>query len=225
MCTLTWWRDENSYGVFFNRDEKKDRPIAEPPRLLSEKGVRFLAPRDPQAGGTWMLVNEVGFVVCLLNKWHLEKRAQATQSRGLLVLKFGELRNIEEARELLQDLGSYPPFSLFLMNESGEWLWEWDGMRLSEVTPQMPMTSSSYRFEEVKRAREEKFSEGLRGEKYHAAKGEESSAYTVRMCRPDAQTWSRSRVSIGEGIVWEYLAERPNLDGEPLRSVVKLARC
>ena len=61
MCTLTWGRDEaGGLEVFFNRDERKTRPVAEPPALDELNGVRFLSPRDPKGGGAWMIANELG---------------------------------------------------------------------------------------------------------------------------------------------------------------------
>jgi len=224
MCTLTWWRDKNGgYGVYFNRDEKKDRPIAEAPRELCRNGVMFLSPRDPKAGGTWMLVNGYGVVICLLNKWHLG--SSATKSRGKLVMGMADLSAVGLEERLLTHLTDYPPFSLFLMDKLGETIWEWNGKSLVQKTPRQPMTSSSYRYHEVAEARRAKYAEGARGSHYHGAVGEELSAYSVRMCRPDAQTWSRSRVSVGEQIEWEYLAENPGLQGEPEASFVSLDRC
>ena len=55
MCTLTWWRDgsgSGTYEVFFNRDEKKTRSVAEPPKIISDYGLEFVAPIDPDGGGT-----------------------------------------------------------------------------------------------------------------------------------------------------------------------------
>ncbi len=226
MCTLTWWRgQDDSYGVFFNRDEKKDRPIADPPSVRTKDEVSFLSPRDPRAGGTWMLVNEHGVIVCLLNKWHVSGGSQANQSRGQLVLEMAAIRELKEAQGFLKNLGDYPPFSLFVMDGQAELSWEWNGELLTEHVAEMPMTSSSYRYEEVKIAREEKFAEGLRVEAYHAAKGQKSSAFTVRMCRPDAQTWSRSQVTVGENIIWKYLAESPDLIDEPVETILHLERC
>jgi len=70
MCTLTWRRgSKETVEVFFNRDEKKTRSRAEPPgERFDANGVRYLSPLDPESGGTWMLVNERGLVVCLLNR-------------------------------------------------------------------------------------------------------------------------------------------------------------
>jgi hypothetical protein len=87
--------------------------------------------------------------------------------------------------------------------------------------PEM-LTSSSFRFEEVSAARRASFSSGLRGVDFHASPQEPPSPYSVRMNRPDAQTWSRSRVLISDRILWHYLAEQADLNGDPLETLVEL---
>ena len=94
MCTLTWCREGvvGSYEVFFNRDERKTREKAEPPRLHTAGEVRFLAPIDPEGGGTWMLVNEKQLLVCLLNRWHEDQEGfEPVRSRGQLVMEMAPL--------------------------------------------------------------------------------------------------------------------------------------
>jgi len=85
------------------------------------------------------------------------------------------------------------------------------------------LTSSSFQFEAVKKARESDHAKGLVGEKLHASPWGPPSAYSIRMNRPDAQTWSRSHLKISEKVTWEYLAEQPDLIGEPTRSFSELA--
>lgn len=213
--------------MFFNRDERKSRPIADAPREFSHNGVRFLSPRDPKGGGTWMLANEEGFVVCLLNKWDVKFRTGYAdeKSRGRLVWTMGAVKSFAEVEQLLdQDLSRYRAFTLVVFSPHNECRWDWDGECLREGAPLMPLTSSSYRYPQVKEARESVFGSGIRGEAFHASEGEVPSAYTVRMCRDNAQTWSRSRVQIGKNITWDYLAEKPDLAGAPERSVVLLSR-
>jgi len=175
-----------------------------------------------------MLVNEHGLLICLLNKWELEKVAlrepNSRKSRGQLVWSMAQVSEFGEIEGFLGDLGTYPAFTLVAFSDEEERCWEWDGVELSGRRPQMPLTSSSYRFEDVRAARASQFLDGLRGRAYHAAVNQEASAYSVRMCRPDAQTWSRSVVRVGEKVSWEYLAEQPELDGEPQRTFVELAR-
>lgn len=229
MCTLTWRRDkETGLEVYFNRDELKTRPVADPPRLWSQGESRFLSPRDPLGGGTWMLANEHGIIICLLNRWDLAGQSAAPpgsrKSRGQLVWSMAGVTRLCDVEGYLSDLESFPAFSLMAFSDERERCWDWDGSGLVERVPLMPLTSSSYQFEEVRAYREADFASGVRGMDYHAAEGQTSNACTVRMCRPDAQTWSRSLVRLNERVSWEYLAEQPDLDGEPQRTFAELAR-
>lgn len=225
MCTLTWNRPSpETLTVWFNRDEKKTRPIAEPPHLRELDGVRFLSPRDPQGGGTWMFANEYGLVVCLLNRWELGSKTGSGvhKSRGLLVWGMAVAKSLTELSELLENLENYPPFTLVGLSTEGEVAWDWDGETVTALEPKQPFTSSSYCFTEVKKSREEMFP-GADSASYHASLGQESTAFTVRMNRPDAQTWSRSKVSVRDKITWEYLAEEPDLAGDPERFFLMLS--
>lgn len=66
-----------------NRDEALDRP-AEPARWRSERGVRWFGPRDLEAQGTWMGVNQFGLWVGLTNRFGPSDPDR--RSRGQLVL-------------------------------------------------------------------------------------------------------------------------------------------
>ncbi len=225
MCTLTWCRPGNGgLQVFFNRDEKKTRPIATPPARMEQDGVAFLSPRDPLGGGTWMLANEHRIVICLLNKWELERRTPKNpRSRGSLVLSMAAVKSLDDLPSILTELESYPAFSLVAFSEETERLWEWDGISLTDAELEMPLTSSSYRFPEVRAARCSAFETAGAGEHYQSSFDQEPSAYTVRMNRPDAQTWSRSHLSLWHReLRWEYLAEQPDLAGEPEKTVCVL---
>ena len=65
-----------------NRDEFLARPAA-PPEASADG--RFLAPRDLQAGGTWLGLNAAGLFVGVTNR-HAGSRDSTRRSRGLLVL-------------------------------------------------------------------------------------------------------------------------------------------
>lgn len=224
MCTLSWNRPTpETLEVWFNRDEKKTRPVADAPAMRELNGTRFLSPRDPQGGGTWMLANEHGLVVCLLNRWELGGKSASgvRKSRGQLVWRMAVAQSLDQIADLLTDLEHHLPFILVGLSADGEEAWNWDGETLNSIGAKQPFTSSSYCFPEVKKSREAAFS-GVSLEHYHASTGEESSAFTVRMNRPDAQTWSRSKVTVGEEIEWEYLAEQPDLAGDPERFFLTL---
>ena len=227
MCTLTWWREAaGTYEVFFNRDEKRTRSVAKPPRLHERDGVSFLAPIDPDGGGTWMLASERGLLVCLLNRWHEEQTAvPSSRSRGQLVMEMGALANVPAVEERLrkEDLDGVRPFTMVGFDGVGERAWTWNGQSLSFERAEIPMCSSSFRFEEVAAARRRRFEElkcskGMGGdllENFHADIDQGPSPFTVRMCRSDAQTMSRSRVRVDDGAVkWIYHEEQKELGGE-----------
>jgi hypothetical protein len=65
-----------------NRDEFLARPAA-PPEVSADG--RWLAPRDLQAGGTWLGVNSAGLFVGVTNR-HAGTRDATRRSRGMLVV-------------------------------------------------------------------------------------------------------------------------------------------
>ncbi len=85
MCTLiALWRSVPGYDVVIgmNRDESAMRP-ADPPAIIAEDPV-IVAPRDRQAGGTWLGASGTGLVVGLSNR--RGRTSASARSRGLLVL-------------------------------------------------------------------------------------------------------------------------------------------
>lgn len=226
MCTLSWSRStEGDLEVYFNRDEQKTRPLAEPPRIHTIGGVRFLSPIDPAGGGTWMLANEHGLVVCLLNRWHeVAREGLSYRSRGKLVMQMAAAASVEEVSKSLPDPRDYRPYTLVVFSPEGDRCFEWDGRDSSEADVPPFLTSSSFRFEEVRDHRRSCFEELGPGLALHRAHGETPSARTIRMNRPDAQTWSRSFVKIGEEIVWQYLAEQADLSGPSVATIATLER-
>ncbi|PWT90672.1 MAG: hypothetical protein C5B56_05030, partial [Proteobacteria bacterium] len=67
MCTVSWVHQPDGYHLLCNRDEKRTRGVASGPRLQRCGGVNYLAPMDPDFGGTWIATNEFGISLCLLN--------------------------------------------------------------------------------------------------------------------------------------------------------------
>ena len=238
MCTLTWWREgsgSGSFGVFFNRDEKKTRPVAEPPCRHRADGVEFLSPRDPEGGGTWMFVNARGLVVCLLNRWHETGPTprNPVKSRGMLVWEMAGLDYVPAAGEALRraDLATVRPFTLVAFDRTGEEGWDWNGEVLSRASLEFPITTSSFHSAEVTSSRKARFDQLRRGgradrellESFHADDEGGPSASTVRMNRPDAQTMSRSCIKVGpKAADWTYLEEAPGLAGSPRQSACSL---
>ena len=82
-----------------NRDEFLARP-ADPPERSADG--RWLAPRDRQAGGTWLGVNATGLFVGVTNR-SAGPRDPARRSRGLLVLDALESADAPDLHRRLAD--------------------------------------------------------------------------------------------------------------------------
>lgn len=86
--------------LLHNRDEAYDRPF-DPPRLLDvPRGI--VAPRDLEAGGSWLGTNRWGLVVAIANR-HGEDVTEGVRSRGLVVLDVLRQKDAEAALEWVRD--------------------------------------------------------------------------------------------------------------------------
>ncbi|GGL56972.1 NRDE family protein [Halocalculus aciditolerans] len=129
MCTLAVaWNvfAETPVAVAANRDEALGRPST-PPRLREWGDRRVLAPRDEEAGGTWMGVNDAGVFVGITNRW---VDLDGERSRGLLVRDCLEAASAADARDRVEtalETHSYAGFNLVLADAADAYLVEWDG--------------------------------------------------------------------------------------------------
>ncbi len=206
MCTVTWARDLDGcgYQLLCNRDEKLTRSKALPPAAGVRDGVRFLAPRDPDGGGTWLSVNELGVTICLLNG--AGSAPVQAKTRGSLVLGLAGSSSSGEAAERVEsaDLSRFAPFTLVAI-DSDVSVCQWDGARC-RVTSQntdalLPLSSSSFDTERVcdrRRAGFRRFHSSHAGGlfDFHRSHGDRPSAYSTCMHREDAATVSFSWVSV-----------------------------
>lgn len=83
LITLVGVDPDHPIIVASNRDERRDRPSAPPGLFVGEKR-RILSPRDREAGGTWIGVNDRGLFVGLTNLVGSADGASAAPSRGHL---------------------------------------------------------------------------------------------------------------------------------------------
>jgi hypothetical protein len=68
MCTVAFLPiPDGGYLIGHNRDESRRRARGLPPSRGRRRGRAFLAPRDPDGGGTWLGVNEAGLTLSVLN--------------------------------------------------------------------------------------------------------------------------------------------------------------
>ncbi|MEM7384793.1 MAG: NRDE family protein [Verrucomicrobiota bacterium] len=242
MCTMTWWRGENTYEVFFNRDEQKKRRPALPPTRQRAKGVSFLAPTDTVGGGTWIFCNEWGVTMALLNLYEKEepsgpKKGQRFVSRGRLLSSLVDVKSASEVAPRLDDFAaaSFQPFTLVAVDPgqtNSTLLWRYQNQRFEGpvLDPPLPLSSSSADTANVLESRRQCFAllEQQEGqcpemmEQFHHHDNGEPSSMTVRMNRPDAQTLSISRIRVEPGQAeFLYQDQPPDLEGEhpPEKSV------
>lgn len=223
MCTLSWLHEDNDYALWFNRDELHTRAVERPPQLRrSLEGVEFLAPSDPDSGGTWLMVNAHG-VTCVLLNWYAEGVIPLDEappgdrpSRGRLVPLTVDCTTVDEAIEAVRQepLDGTPGFLFVALDpRGGVSELRWDGVAGhmasgEDVVP--PISSSSFRAVEVQAARRDQFP-ALRSfealEEFHHAHDPEDGAISVNMCRDDASTRSITRVWVK--------ADRVELDYQP----------
>lgn len=236
MCTVTWLRRPGRYSVFFNRDERRSRAEAAPPRRYEEDDVRWLAPEDREAGGTWLAVNDAGVTVGVLNGVTREEEPPDVRSRGLLVRDLASVRDLDEVERRIRaaDLGRVRPFRLLVLAPApSARVLEWDGRQLTvdrNAEARTPLISSSFDETAVGRWRREEFERvvgdeptALRLLAYHHSHTHGPSAYSVCMHRDEACTRSFSRVDVSaESVTLVYHAGNPCREGRDV--TVELAR-
>ena len=164
MCTLSWLLNKDGYSLIFNRDELNNRQRALPPiHKRSDSGTHFLSPTDTDAGGSWLIINEYGLTACLLNFYAADKApSNDVHSRGEIVLKFTDCRSVREAENIVQEMDSshYRGFDLVLFDSQQKPVqYCWDARTLVRHLPIIPLTSSSYRTDEICEYRRELFRE------------------------------------------------------------------
>ncbi|MBL9203119.1 MAG: NRDE family protein [Opitutaceae bacterium] len=209
---MSWRRDADGYELFFNRDELQSRAPESAPERHERDGVAFLAPRDGARGGTWLLVNERGVTVCLLNDYSCPWRPLEPRSRGEVVLACAAAASPEGVAAAVhaQPLGRVAPFHLVAIVPGASPLrLHWDGAGLAEsrgATLSAPLSSSSFATAAVIAARVRRFSAYVREPAaptsdelaaYHRQHDLRAGADSVLMRRPDAATRSISRVRVG----------------------------
>ncbi|UPV73815.1 NRDE family protein [Halorussus limi] len=129
MCTLILaWQmfDDAPIAAAANRDEALGRP-SRPPGVLDEN-PRVVAPRDEEAGGTWIGYNDAGVFVAVTNR---RTDIEGERSRGLLVRDALARESASAADAFVQsELADrrYAGFNLVVADREQARLLEWDGV-------------------------------------------------------------------------------------------------
>jgi hypothetical protein len=118
-----------------SRDERRTRARGLPPSLTLVRDIRALMPTDPEAGGTWVSVNQHGLTMALLNRYEESPRdpGGAFTSRGLLIREMGWMEGLEGVEGELRSrpLLRFRPFTLAGLARGGTpHLFDWDGHQL-----------------------------------------------------------------------------------------------
>jgi hypothetical protein len=232
MCTLSLVvsPDGSELRAMMNRDERRLRPVAEPPRMTAiATGALGLWPRDPQSGGTWIAATDAGLVFALMNASG-EAPALPSPSRGGIIPRLAPARSLEEleASWSAMDVRDYPPFRLVVASRGSACVLAHP--RLSPpLTVRLPLTpsaalvfsSSSLGDDVVETPRRELFAELLRNDadqrraqdRFHQHAWPDRRHLSVLMTRADACTVSRTEVRLTtHGIQMRYC---PIVDGWP----------
>ena len=222
MCTATWLIRDESYELYFNRDELRTRKEALPPEIRRHGDVRFISPIDRDAGGTWIGVNDRAVCIFLLNLYdggYSGLREDSHVSRGRLVLDLMDAADAVEVGERLNtfDMERYRPFTLGVIGRRcSPRAFIWNGTRLStrrDAVP--PLSSSSYETKDVIASRRKVFRElgtadspHLAG--YHREHHPVKGPYSVCMHRGDAKTVSLSEIKVSKNeIRFDYTTGSP----------------
>ena len=247
MCTVTWSGGRGGYDLFFNRDELNTRSPETPPAAAQHDGVNFLAPRDGDHGGTWLLTNDFGLTICLLNDYGSAWRpseAVPRFSRGHVVMACAGATDHPSLIGIVnqQPLRRTPAFHLVVLSpEEGPLVLHWDGAMLgrragSECFPLV--SSSSYETAKVIAGRTARFGAMVRSPRepaieelaaFHRQHDRDRGAYSVLMRRPDATTRSSVHVSVrGDGVSLRYTpvswVEQGPVTPEPVVASLPLRR-
>jgi uncharacterized protein with NRDE domain len=144
MCTLAVaWRVDRRWPIIVaaNRDERLGRAAEGWALRDGQNGIRFAAPRDAVAGGTWMGVSARGVFAGLTNyhsplPWYPDP---TRGSRGEIVGLALAAPSAAAAREALGALPAqrWNPFHLLVADGRSAFLWWYDGERavLTELAP------------------------------------------------------------------------------------------
>lgn len=227
MCTISWLFSSSGYHVFFNRDERRARPLAIPPCIKEENKVKAIMPIDPKGSGTWCAVNEYGFTFALLNFYQGRLPKGRLMSRGKLVRACAGFDSVEKALAYLrsQNHAKIAPYSLLCFSPSihsnrpslsssnpGVRMIRWDGKVLTDTERKAdqegPLMSSAVNYEQVFASRLNVYHEIIGSTaapesqvsdflRLHASHSPERSAQSVCMHRDEAHTVSFSHIEVG----------------------------
>lgn len=226
-----------------NRDESVLRARAEPPSLRTAGDVRWLAPTDPDGGGTWTAVNAAGCALSVLNNYQVRRPEPADPlSRGQLVAALADAPDLATVAQRLRSpelaLRRLRPFILVAAMAGPDGALQgmeasWEGAELTVVWRALPWmrTSNGTDIARATEARDQAFERHLGGlsgvqgaddpalDAFFASHHPRRNPWSVCMhFEPFAHTVSHTRIEVGpERVTMTYREGNPCQSGAPAR--------
>lgn len=142
MCSFSWRDFGDHIGIAFNRDESILRAKAHPPQQFDTGVQQYIMPIDPDAGGSWICVNQAGLVFALLNNYQgqLKPKSKKLTSRGEIIKALALCGSFEQAKEVILqlELAKFQPFSVLLVSQHNKLMWEYDGTATELMAQTLP---------------------------------------------------------------------------------------
>ena len=211
MCTVSIVPTTDGCRVVCNRDERRTRAAARPPRTWPTEVSWATYPQDPVGGGTWIGVNDDGLVVALLNRTAIvSEPSSRPHSRGSIVPALLACPSIARAVNACDalDLNRFEPFRIVMAHRSTVAVVAGDREHsqaelFSLVRPVM-FTSSSLGDAIVETPRRRLFEELVLGGddwllgqfRFHRHRWDEQPEISIQMARQDAATVSRTTIDV-----------------------------
>lgn len=156
MCTVTFLPVNGGVILSSNRDEKKERSIALPPKQDKINERLLFYPTDTKANGTWFIVNDKGDAGVLLNGAKIPHEAQLTYraSRGSILPHIFSSENPMNTLKQM-NLQGIENFTLILYLSKLLFVCRWNGENLSlsqqnELRPHIWSSVTLYNDEMIK---------------------------------------------------------------------------
>jgi len=243
VCTLAILpAGRSGFLLGHNRDESERRAAGIPPRAGAAGARATLAPRDPDAGGSWIGVNDAGAAFAMLNASHVSPGA--LPGRGRIIDGVIGLAAADEVQGYLAsdpDLAATRGFHLVaILPGSSEAppsavRFRWNGRTLERDDHPLPalFVSSGYDQAGAEAARGESWRRFIaEASQMDAASlrgwlsGHEPGRGVLSVCMhgEHARTVSRTLIEVGAGFAWmHYRTGAPCDDGaEELTESIRL---
>ena len=241
MCTVSFFPSPRGFYLAMNRDEKRDRFAALPPKIVEFENHRVLFPREP-TGGTWISANDAGVCLALIN-WHRVKREpnNGVRTRGEVIRKLAGISTSDEISAAVKKLAlrKLRPFRLIAIvsseNRVIEWRWNLNRLSIRKHSWEPHHWFSSSFDEATAEATRARVCAALPDEsakhnmkwlrRLHRSHEPERGPFSICMHRPDAATVSYTEVAVsGRSVVMCYKHGPPCSRTSTTTKTCKLSR-